>query len=298
MTDNVMPAGFPIGCGDTGDGRPLVLLHCSGADRQVWTRVMDAWSGMDNMPPRRILRPEFFGCGRTARWPYSSGFMLDDVVDLVCQAVGALDEPFDLVGHSFGGAAALHLALRMPERLRSLTVIEPTCFYLLKNAGTTEARLLGEITEVAQTILSGAAIGTAESRRLGMAAFVDYWNGAGKWRGLPPEMQQTMAQQVDVIANDFSALYAEPTRLSDVRNLQIPTLIVNGLQSPAPVQHIATLLERSLPRAERCSLPDAGHMIPLSHAKQLAGLIASWQCHHDAANTPVAVAPRRVTAGD
>lgn len=277
MIDDVLPSDFPIGCGDVGSGRPLVLLHCSGADRHVWTKVMDAWSGMNSLPPLRVLRPEFFGCGKTARWPSGPSFRLDDVVDLVCRAVGDIDEPFDLVGHSFGGATALHLAWRMPQRLRSLTLIEPTYFTLLRDVGDVESGLFDEISSVARVILEGALSGTDQGRRYGFGVFVDYWNGAGKWQSVPEEAQKQMTASIDVITQDFAALFTEPTRLHDLRGLHVPTLIINGLRSPRPVQHIASLLGNALPNAERCILPDAGHMIPLSHAAKLAGLIAVRQ---------------------
>lgn len=295
MIDDVMPAGFAIGCGDDGSGRPLVLLHCSGADRHVWTKVMDVWSGMDSMPPRRILRPELFGCGKTAAWPAGRVITLDNVVELVGRALGGLDEPFDLVGHSFGGAVALHFAQRMPQRLRSLALIEPTYFSLLKDVGVTEESLFEQLVSVAQLILRGAESGSEAGRLLGMGAFIDYWNGEGKWAAIPPEVQKAMAASIRVVAQDFMALFSEPTRLQDLRDLHVPTLIVSGLRSPEPAQRIATLLEDTLPQVERCALPDAGHMIPISHPKQLAGLIVTRQLSRSTAQTTPA--RHRIAAG-
>lgn len=296
MNDS-MPAGFPIGCDDTGSGRPLVLLHCSGADRHVWTRVMDAWTAMDDMPLRRILRPEMFGCGTTAAWAAARCFTLDHVVELVARATRDLDEPFDLVGHSFGGAAALHVAQRMPERLRSLALIEPTYFSLLKDIGPLESQLFDQLVSVAQAILRGAQSSREDERLHGMGVFVDYWNGAGKWQSIAPDMQKAMSASIHGVAQDFTALFSEPTRLRDLVGLRVPTLIVNGLRSPEPAQRIAALLEATLPEVERCTLPDAGHMIPLSHAKPLAGLLATWYRRRDATPAPASDARRRAIAG-
>lgn len=296
MIDDVMPPGFPIGCGDSGHGRPLVLLHCSGADRHIWTRVIDAWTATNAMSPRRFLRPEMFGCGTTAAWPAGRYFALDHVVELVVRATRDLDRPFDLVGHSFGGAAALHFALRMPERLRSLTLIEPTYFSLLKDIGPRESQLFDQIVSVAQAIRRGAESSREDERRHGMGVFVDYWNGAGKWQSIPPDMQKAMTASIRGVVQDFTALFSEPTRLRDLAGLRVPTLIVNGLRSPEPAQRIAALLEDALPEVERRTLADAGHMIPLSHAKPLAGLIAAWLHRHDAANAS-SPAIRHVVAG-
>ncbi|MEK9968833.1 MAG: alpha/beta hydrolase, partial [Ferrovibrio sp.] len=68
---------------------------------------MEAWSGMADMPPRRILRPELFGCGGTAPWPGDRPLRMDYVVDLICRMLSDVSEPIDLVGHSYGGAVAL-----------------------------------------------------------------------------------------------------------------------------------------------------------------------------------------------
>ncbi|MEK9968832.1 MAG: alpha/beta hydrolase, partial [Ferrovibrio sp.] len=172
----------------------------------------------------------------------------------------------------------------MPQRVRTLTLLEPTGFFLLRNAGVEEDLLFSQIAKVAQAVTTGAALGTEEGMQAGMACFVDYWNGAGKWQSLPPQMQQSLAQQSKTVAEDFAAIFGEQTRLGEYRSLTMPVLLINGLQSPRTVQHIAALLERTLPNAERHAFPDAGHMLPLSHAAPIARLIlerqllpAGWQ---------------------
>lgn len=275
--NDLIPAEFPIGCADTGEGRPVVLLHCSGADRNAWTRMMAAWSQMADVPPLRILRPELFGCGETGKWPGGKQIALDDVVRLVATALSGLDEPFDLVGHSFGGAVALQFARVMPERVRTLTLIEPAAFFLLKDTDVVADMLFGQIAKVALAIQMGAAIDTEQSRRAAMACFVDYWNGPGKWDSLPPQVRQSMESLADAIGLDFTALFAEPTRIADCRDIGMPTLVINGLQSPQPVQRIAAMLERAIPSVERLCIDDAGHMMTLTHAAQIADVIARFQ---------------------
>ena len=41
-----------------------------------------------------------------------------------------LDQPMDLIGHSFGGTIALRLALELPKMVRSLVLIEPVLINL------------------------------------------------------------------------------------------------------------------------------------------------------------------------
>jgi pimeloyl-ACP methyl ester carboxylesterase len=58
-----------------------------------------------------------------------------------------------LVGHSFGAAVAMKAALLLGERVKSLVLIEPNPFNLLKQEGRTEAdpgtrRPIREIVEL------------------------------------------------------------------------------------------------------------------------------------------------------
>src|SRR5919107_277893 len=47
-----------------------------------------------------------------------------DMAELVATELGALGEPVTLVGHSMGGKVAMQLALRHPELLRALVVVD------------------------------------------------------------------------------------------------------------------------------------------------------------------------------
>ena len=57
------------------------------------------------------------------------------------------------------------------------------------------------------------------------------------------------------------------------RWLRIPTLLVSGENSPAPVHRIADMLSSTLLDTRQAVLQGAGHMLPLSHAETLGALI-------------------------
>lgn len=268
----VLPAGFSIGCADAGRGRPVALLHCSGANRSHWDKLGKAWSVGAKLQ-RRVLCPELFGCGQTGAWPHRRPASLRDYVDLVALALTRAGEPVDLVGHSFGGAVALRFAALMPERVRTLTLIEPSAFFLLRDDGPEADRLFAEAAKLAQIVRRGAMADTEQARHDTMAFFMDYWNGAGRWAALPPPMQTAMAEMTGTIARDIHAVFAEPTRLHEYAELAIPTLLISGGRSPGPVNHIVRRLEAVIPGAIRVCLDDAAHMIPLTHAGELAALL-------------------------
>ena len=50
-------------------------------------------------------------------------------VGISTQIVGNfITDPIDVIGHSFGATVALRLAVEQPEKVRSLTLIEPVFF--------------------------------------------------------------------------------------------------------------------------------------------------------------------------
>ena len=66
---------------------------------------------------------------------------------------------------------------------------------------------------------------------------------------------------------------SDPTPLVAYRWLRVPTLLVSGENSPAPVRRIADMLASTLPDARQAVFQGAGHMLPLSHAESLGALI-------------------------
>jgi 3-oxoadipate enol-lactonase len=85
---------------------PVVLLHPVGLDRHCWD-----WVNMKGMVAHDL--PAHGGRSRPEN--LSMAMFADDVVE-------HFEGPLDVVGLSMGGMVALHVALRHPERVRSLVV--------------------------------------------------------------------------------------------------------------------------------------------------------------------------------
>ncbi len=102
---------------------PVVLLHGLNANARYWTGVASALSGGPT-PGRRVLAPDLRGHGATG--PLAGGLGLEDTRSDLRAWLDMLQLPrVDLVGHSFGGKAALDLAAAYPERVRRLVLVDP-----------------------------------------------------------------------------------------------------------------------------------------------------------------------------
>jgi pimeloyl-ACP methyl ester carboxylesterase len=105
-----------------GAGPPLVLVHGVGTHRGVWRDVVGPLAR-----DRRVIALDLPGFGDSP--VAGAGFDLDRVSDVVAEAAAApAGAPFDLLGHSLGGAVCLSLAARHPGALRSLVLLAPAGF--------------------------------------------------------------------------------------------------------------------------------------------------------------------------
>src|SRR5262245_17795306 len=99
-----------------GDGQPLLYLH--GAGLYIWMPVHNWLAGR-----RRVFLPVHPGFGE------SEGFdEIEDIEDLVFHTVDVMDElgleQADVVGLSLGGWLAAELALRHPQRVKRLVLVD------------------------------------------------------------------------------------------------------------------------------------------------------------------------------
>ncbi|MFF5184581.1 alpha/beta fold hydrolase [Streptomyces sp. NPDC000345] len=103
-------------------GRPVLLLHCRGADGADWTAVAGRLAA--GAGARRVYAPDLRGHGRS-EWPggtpgaYTYEAMRDDVGELLA-ALGVARA--DVVGHSMGGVVAYLLAQECPQAVRRLVL--------------------------------------------------------------------------------------------------------------------------------------------------------------------------------
>jgi pimeloyl-ACP methyl ester carboxylesterase len=249
-----------------GAGEPVVLLHSTAGSGRQWTDVAEALrSGF------RVIAPDLCGYGSTSHWPGDGTFSLAVEADLVATLLDMLGKPAHVVGHSYGGAVALQFASRHPRYLRTLTLIEPASFHLLRDGDDIDERAFREISETGNTVVNAVNCGDYQG---GMRRFLDYWGGKGAWDALPAPQRRALAARISKVTLDFWATLNNPMRQADLASLKMPTLVVSGGQSPLPTRRICFHLARMIPNVTARTVADAGHMLPVTHVGEVLPLIA------------------------
>jgi len=242
--------------------RSLFLVHGSAVSGKSWSALAAPLRERGTV----VVAPDRLGQAPGERWPAGQAMSFDAEAEHLAAALASAPGPVHLFGHSYGGAVAMQMALRWPERVARLTLYEPTRFALLLDAGRARGDAGREIVEVGLAAHERALAGReAEAAQL----FVDYWSGTGTWAAMDAGRRERLAPQMTKVGAEFLAAFADPLPLEDWRSLEMPVLLLGGGTSPAPVRAINALLASVLPRCASVTLPGVGHMGPMTHPAEV-----------------------------
>lgn len=246
-----------------GDGaRRALALHCTMAFGGAWVGFSKA------LPELTLVAPDMPSHGRSADWDEVSDFN-DTVFE---NSLGALSgPPMDVIGHSFGAVTALRLAVTHPEKIRSLTVIEPVFFAVAQQDAP---ETLSKHDAHAKPFLDAMQAGDYETAA---RAFNRMWStDAPKWDTLPERTRAAMTRAIHVVPDTHTFLYDDSCGMLNAGALDactIPTLIMRGQHAHPAIIATNEGLARRMPNATQSVIEGAGHMAPISHPAEVAAAV-------------------------
>ncbi|MBC7993920.1 MAG: alpha/beta hydrolase [Rhizobacter sp.] len=252
---------------DAGSGPGVICLHSNASSSGQWRGLMERLS-----PNFRVLAPDSYGAGKTAAWPNKRPLRLHDEVDLLEPVLALAGEPFVLVGHSYGAAAALVAALARPQRISALVLYEPTMFALLD----AESAPANQADGIRLAVHNAGAALDADKPALAAQFFIDFWMGQGAWAAMPEARRGGIAAQIANVRDWAGALFGQTTPLKVYAGLPMPVLYLTGKDSPASSLGVARLLTRTLPHVEWVEFDGLGHMGPITHPELVNDTIARF----------------------
>ena len=125
---------------------PVLFIHGSLSSGRMWAGYEAA------LAPRVSSAIDLPGYGQAPALTEVGSCRLTDIVRTIRPALRAR-MPVHVVAHSFGGAVALRLAIESPSLVRTLTLIEPTCLFVLRHMGPRASDALAGIERVGYAFL-------------------------------------------------------------------------------------------------------------------------------------------------
>jgi pimeloyl-ACP methyl ester carboxylesterase len=258
-------------------GVPLLLLHGFGNDAHVWEDFAPVVA-----PYYRTVALDLRGHGDSDRDPelrYHHDAVAEDL-DAVCAALGF--DRFVLVGHSFGGRAAMRFAGRHPERLAGLVIVDAGPD--LDARGVLRIRLdteqsdptFGSLQEYERVLARAYPLARAEivSRmaRHGLRPRedgrferkTDPRFGAGGGRLTPEALVARMRAESE-------------TLWADLGRVKCPALVVRGAASDILSADTAErMAEQALAQGSLAEIPRAGHSVMIDNPEGFADAVARF----------------------
>ena len=253
---NLVSHGVDIFYRDEGEGIPIILGHSSTGSSGQWRQLIDRLSER-----YRLLAPDHLGYGRTGAYPGEAP-MFDLEISIIEKLVDLAGTPVHLIGHSFGGAIMARTAVRMPNRIRSLSLIEPTLFHLLRPAGRIAEHT--EIKSVADQVIQNVDAGDPQEAARG---FIDYWIAKDAYDTMDERLRNAVSAGMPKLRVEWLAAFdAWGATLEALKNLSVPIQLIRATDTTSAASAVIDVLREIWPMARHTDVEGAGHMSPLTHS--------------------------------
>ena len=226
-----------------GSGEPLLLVSGLGGVAAYWKPNLPALAAK-----YRVIVHDHRGIGQSSRSmiKYSVDQMTDDVLRLMDQLK---IERAHLVGHSTGGAIGQTLAIKEPQRLKSM---------VLFSTWTKSDPFFRRIFEARKTLLLKGG-SEAYSRAASFFLYPDWWVNAHESLLAERERAGLAAfPPAEIVASRIDAIVAFD-RTADLSRIKTPTLVLVAKDDFLTPPYFSQELAKRIPGAKLQLLEKGGH---------------------------------------
>jgi 2-hydroxymuconate-semialdehyde hydrolase len=264
IASSIVAAGIRTNVHDLGSGAPVLMIHGSGPGVSAWANWRLAMPVLAQQA--RVIAPDMVGFGYTDR-PAGQRYDMDT---WVAQAIGVLDaldvERTDVVGNSFGGALALALTIRHPQRVRRLVLMGSVGVPFAITPGLDAVwgyePSLARMRELLDIFAYDRALVTDELAQLRYEA------------SIRPGFQESFAAMFPAPRQRW--VDAMASREADIRALPHQTLVVHGREDRVIPLATSLTLASWIPRAQLHVFGQCGHWTQIEHAARFAQLVGNF----------------------
>jgi 3-oxoadipate enol-lactonase len=252
--------GVRIALDDRGSGPPVVLGHSFLCSRQMWSHQVDPLAAQ-----HRVINLDLRGHGASDR--IRSPFSLDDMVSDVVAVLDHLRiDRAVWAGLSVGGMVALRAALRVPDRVTGLILVDT-------DGGTettwrrVQYSLLGA---VARTMGMRPVLPIVARRMFGVTTLRTRPDLVDQWR------ERFAAMHIPSALAMLAAVMSRENILSRLQAVEVPALVLVGSEDTSLPPRRARRLADALPRATYLEVPEAGHLSALEQPQRVTAAMLDF----------------------
>jgi 3-oxoadipate enol-lactonase len=244
-----------------GDGPAVLLIHAGIADSRMWAPLSERLVAEGC----RVVTCDLRGFGRS---PLEPG-VVSNPADLLALLDHLRIDRATVVGASFGGRVALELALRAPDRVAALALLDAS----LDEFDASDERATFEAEEEA----------TIEAGDLEAAVALNVLTWVTRsGRDVDPaigELVATMQRDAFVaqLGVDAELEESDPPVARRLREIAVPALVVVGEDDMEDFHRIAARLAAELPGAGPVvTIPEAAHLPALERPDETARALVAF----------------------
>ena len=248
--------GVRLNVQDRGDGPAVVFLHGIGCSIATWAPQIAGFGGRC-----RTVAIDSRGFGASDR-TYGDMTMADYADDVI-GVLDALDiTDATIVGLSMGGMMAQHIALRAPEKVKSLVLADTT-----GSAAGSTADTLAATNQAVLEFGMGPVVANFLAASFAPATFASNSPCLGI-------LQETLATSDPLSYRLAANAIIGHNTLDRLRDLDIPATVVVGDQDALlPLEHSEALAD-AIPGAKLVVIDGAGHMSNLEQPEQFDAVLS------------------------
>ncbi len=240
---------------DGGNGEAIVFIHGFGLNKDMWGSTLAAFTDR-----YRVIAPDIAGFGETG-YDEALDYGLNSHADRLDQFIRAIGlESFHLAGHSLGGGIAILYASRHPEKIRSLTLMNP---FGVKSSVMSDYQKAFDRGE------NPLLFKTTEGYDLTMSyCMYKPMNMPSHFKTyLAKESEKSYQFYSNAVKNEIDTMGWDMLR-KNLRSIKSPTLIIFGDKDRVFDVTCADIFKKEISNSRVSIIKDAGHLVYMDQPEE------------------------------
>jgi pimeloyl-ACP methyl ester carboxylesterase len=249
--------------GSRGAGEPVLLLHGFPTSSFLWSGVVRCMA-----EGHRLIVLDLLGYGRSDP-PLGASVSVSAHAERALAVLDVLKVPEAcIVGHDLGGAVAQQLALRAPERVSRLALVNSVG---LDGWPRWRTRLARTLVPIARRLPAALVAGEAYASLV--RGFADRDEGRRALDLFLRPFATRMGR--DALLAHVAAQRSDETAALALGGIRAPTAVVHGADDPFVPVSLSRRLAAAIPGATLTLLRDAAHFTPLDAPDRVTAAIGA-----------------------